>query len=452
MKKIISSLISIIIVAVFTVGSTIAFFSDTETSADNVFSAGSLDIKIDSQSHFRDLVCTDGYWIDPYAIVCEDTTIGKKDNEYGKSLQSFFVNTANAMVIDEKKNCEDYGFDYTIAKWEYKCGSYLPEGDPNGTSVSGNRKLASWTSEIEAAGIIRKAAWDYMLLSGGYMGYANWYCPMGENNYCHDISHIEICGNNEDTCGDCVLDNGEECDNSLNVAEGFYCTNDCKLKPLNPCTGTWEESDLLNGAHKFFEYARLVPGDYGEDTISFHVYDNDAWGRLVISKVKDDENYCMDGEYFDEPICSEDGFGELGEKIHFTAWLDDGDVPGFQNGGLSKDDEGYDAGEGDNIQQGGEIEIRARDVINAEGEIWDLIGVLTARNENECAEYSPDGQNNGGICHGLAEDGRLVGGTTYYIGLAWEFPAEQNNSTQSDTLVFDMGFEIEQWRNNNEPF
>ena len=67
-------------------------------------------------------------------------------------------------------------------------------------------------------------------------------------------------------------------------------------------------------------------------------------------------------------------------------------------------------------------------------------------------KYSPDGQNNGGICHGLAEDGRLVGGTTYYIGLAWEFPAEQNNSTQSDTLVFDMGFEIEQWRNNNEPF
>lgn len=435
----------------FTVGSTIAFFADTETSQDNVFVAGNLDVKVDSEAHFRDLVCVDGYWKDPEAVQCEDTSLIEKSISKENGIMSIFINPANAMVIDDKKNCEDYGFDYTIGKWEYKYGSYLPEGDPNGTVVFGNAKIADWTSEIFAAGIIRKAAWDYLVLPGGYSGVVSQYCPMGENNYCHDISHVEICGN-YDVCGNCVLDDGEECDNSLNVTDGYYCTDDCKLKPLMPCTGSWEESDLIPGVHKFFEFSGLKPGDYGEDTISFHVYDNDAWGRFIIGNVLDNENGCQDGEYYDEPNCNIDEQGELGKKVFFNAWLDDGSVPGFQNTGLSSEDEGFDKEEGNNIKDEGELEIRLKNNIDIAGESWILAPILALRYSDMCGGYAVNGQNNGGVCQGLAEDGRLVSNTTYYAGLAWDFPLQNDNSTQSDTFMFDLSLEIEQWRNNKEPF
>src|SRR5690606_22695048 len=38
---------------------------------------------------------------------------------------------------------------------------------------------------------------------------------------------------------------------------------------------SWELSDLTN--QLFFSFADLKPGDYGEDTISLHVNDNDAY-------------------------------------------------------------------------------------------------------------------------------------------------------------------------------
>ena len=48
MKKIILSAGTIIVVAAFAVGGTIAFFNDTETSTGNIFTAGSIDLTVDS--------------------------------------------------------------------------------------------------------------------------------------------------------------------------------------------------------------------------------------------------------------------------------------------------------------------------------------------------------------------------------------------------------------------
>jgi predicted ribosomally synthesized peptide with SipW-like signal peptide len=48
MKKIIISLVAIVAVGAAAVGGTIAFYNDTETSAANVFTAGTIDITVDS--------------------------------------------------------------------------------------------------------------------------------------------------------------------------------------------------------------------------------------------------------------------------------------------------------------------------------------------------------------------------------------------------------------------
>lgn len=58
MKKILLSLSMIAIVGVLSIGATGAFFSDTETSTGNTFTAGTIDLKIDSEQHYNGNVCT----------------------------------------------------------------------------------------------------------------------------------------------------------------------------------------------------------------------------------------------------------------------------------------------------------------------------------------------------------------------------------------------------------
>ena len=48
MKKIIISLSMVVAVAALVTGATIAFFNDTETSTGNIFTAGTIDLTVDS--------------------------------------------------------------------------------------------------------------------------------------------------------------------------------------------------------------------------------------------------------------------------------------------------------------------------------------------------------------------------------------------------------------------
>ncbi len=58
MKKILLSLGVIGVVGAIAITSTGAFFSDNETSAGNTFTAGAIDLKVDSTSHYNNMVCT----------------------------------------------------------------------------------------------------------------------------------------------------------------------------------------------------------------------------------------------------------------------------------------------------------------------------------------------------------------------------------------------------------
>ncbi len=57
MKTIVTSLGMIVFVAAIVAGGTGAFFSDTETSSANVFTAGAIDLTVDSQQHYNNAVC-----------------------------------------------------------------------------------------------------------------------------------------------------------------------------------------------------------------------------------------------------------------------------------------------------------------------------------------------------------------------------------------------------------
>lgn len=59
MKKILLSLAAIVFVGAAAAGATGAFFSDNETSTGNTFTAGAIDLKVDSVAHYDGLVCVD---------------------------------------------------------------------------------------------------------------------------------------------------------------------------------------------------------------------------------------------------------------------------------------------------------------------------------------------------------------------------------------------------------
>ena len=235
----------------------------------------------------------------------------------------------------------------------------------------------------------------------------------------------------------------------------------------SPCDGTWSETNLENGVQKFFNFSDLKPGDYGEDTISLHVYNNDAWGQFVIASTTDADNTCTSSEVEAEAelglVCDEtNGDGEMDENLLFTGWLDQGAIPGFQNvdadGNLIDNDSSTDGiqlvdpTEGDNIYQVSEgTKFWNHEKIS---NLTHNIGyILGSEYLAKCThDGNPDGHNNYGKCQGLAADGRMVGSTTYYFGLAWDLPLSTGNEVQSDEYTADLTFRVEQHRNNPNPF
>ncbi len=62
-KKILMSLSVIAAAAAAVIGGTGAFFSDTETSTGNTFTAGAIDLQVDSQQRYNNAVCVGGVWV-----------------------------------------------------------------------------------------------------------------------------------------------------------------------------------------------------------------------------------------------------------------------------------------------------------------------------------------------------------------------------------------------------
>jgi hypothetical protein len=90
---------------------------------------------------------------------------------------------------------------------------------------------------------------------------------------------------------------------------------------------SWE-SDNLPG-HYFFNFSDLKPSDWGEDTISIKVDDNDAWACMEASITSNDDGTCTEPELIDDNDCDPQNpnnqLGELGGLVEMVFWVDDGD-------------------------------------------------------------------------------------------------------------------------------
>lgn len=283
--RILASLGMIVFVAAVVASSTGAFFSDTETSTGNTFTAGALDLLVDSVAHVNGLVCYQGDWAAESAV-----------------------------------------------QW-----------DPV-------------DAQLEVVGDIAAANAAY---------------------------------------------------NAANPSNVPQAGDDC--------VGTWAMTNL-GPEHTFFDFGDLKPGDNGENTVSIHVENNDAFLCAAIHDVVSADNTCTEpedgeaGELCTVSVPENAVNGELDQELNFMVWEDDGD----------------------NVLEDGEDVL----VENASGE--NIAGVYPL--------FTPS-------------TGAMTGGATAYLGVAWcygEFSGGVctgtgvTNISQTDSLTADVTFYVEQARNNGQ--
>ena len=203
------------------------------------------------------------------------------------------------------------------------------------------------------------------------------------------------------------------------------------LQPANLDDG---EGPSGEGAYLFFDFDDVKPGDYGEDTISLHVNDNDSWLCVDVTLTSDDDNGLTEPEEEDGDTTDGVGEGELADAIDFMWWADDGDNV------YESDETLLPAGPLGNLDVDQTVSVALADSTT---NIWD-------------------------------GEGPLEGGSVRYIGKAWclgemvATPVEAgdndplvdpgftcdgapvNNVTQTDSMSADIVFHAEQARHNDD--
>jgi len=237
------------------------------------------------------------------------------------------------------------------------------------------------------------------------------------------FSDTEVSEGNTFTAGaiDLTVDNESYYNGELNTGTSW-------LQPANLDDGQGPGS---NGEYWFFDFRDLKPGDWGEDTISLHVNNNDSWLCADVKLTSNQDNGSTEPELNDEDPYTGTR-GELADHVNFIWWADDGDNV------YETDEVLLPAGSLGSLAVGQTATVVLAD---SSTNIWDA-------------------------------NGPLPGDSVRYIGKAWCFGnltetpvapgdndplvnpgfscngSQENNETQTDSLTADISFRAEQARHN----
>ncbi len=213
---------------------------------------------------------------------------------------------------------------------------------------------------------------------------------------------------------------------------------------------SWLAQDLKEGL-LFFNFSDLKPDDEGEDTISLHVSNNDAWACMDLSLTSNDDKSSNEPELKtgDEAEDTENTWdGELAQNLRMFWWADDGDNV-------------YEVGE--NALIDGVKTLSAMfsasstatstlsiPLADATHNVWGTPGPLTGNETAYIAKawcfgdltLTPITQDGLGHQNG-ATNGPLVRGT----GVSCD-GAALGNETQTDGVTMDLAFRAVQYRHN----
>lgn len=207
---------------------------------------------------------------------------------------------------------------------------------------------------------------------------------------------------------------------------------------------TWEAKDLT--VEKFFDFGDLKPSDYGEDTISLHVENNDAYLCANVKLTSNSDNTQTEPEALVDANATTTG--ELAGLVNFLWWADDGDNV------LETGENVLSQGPISALGVGGSTTIAIADSQNNIwtgsgpipgnttlhiGKAWcfGTLGIEPLAQDSSSSTRSPAGDNDGVNGAGRPEDGGVTC-DGHLLG----------NESQTDSLTADVTFSAIQARHN----
>lgn len=308
-KQIMISLATIVAVGAVVAGATGAFYNDTETSENNIFTAGSVDLKVD---HLKQTY--NGIDCETCSVTLESdantlVTDGDPDNDY----------PYNAIVVAEEDEADDWA---QIDGVDWIWGEAGRPGPEDNTTYTFEETF-EWFGTVEEAFIEFDLAADddFTIWLNGEEVTSDTAAWQDTQEISLDPSDFE---QGENTLTFEVTNSGAYYAGLLYELtiqrDSEECAQDGSFQQV--CQ-LWSETDL-DGSQTFFNFGDIKPGDRGTNVISLHSYDNDAYSCLVSHNGVDEENGVMDPE---TDLGDDDSEGELQDYIEFFAWIDgEGDV------------------------------------------------------------------------------------------------------------------------------
>lgn len=406
MKRILLSAGIVVFVGAIIAGATGAFFSDTETSSNNIFTAGSIDLKID-----HSLSTYNG---DPnggdFTIVSDTQTTFSGVDGAGSAVNLTFQHAAWTADLDGGHvggSPNDGLNDGSFWIW-------ATQGPSNASINQTNTFTRTFNVNGPVIGATLYIAADNfytVTLNGNPVGSEqvnnNNFSSVTEDTYVvlpasfvQGVNTLTVVATNQAGGG------GDPLFNPAGIL----------FKLVVDGSGIFVDPINLTG-EPFWNFDDVKPGDQGRDDFSLHVETNNAWACMVIENVQNNENTLIEPETDAGDVPPPGlGNGELGNYLNLFLWRD------LNNDGI------YNPPTETSLSQG---------LFGS--------GVSLAIHDSTTA------------------NGALVASTTEYIGSAWCAGTQNVNNTtgvitcdgtamgneaQTDSLIADLTFYAEQQRNN----
>lgn len=330
MKKIIISLSVMVAVGAVVGGATYALFNDTETSAGNIFTAGSMDLKVDhTRQTYNDVDCK----------TCSVTVISDPTNmvveKFGSPITSYpavYVGSNHDGWIHPAWTAQNDPILLAAgAKWIWESDPTRDADLTNNVTYTFQKKF-EWWGPITGSDLWMAVGSDNSVkvwLNGVLIGENNGEYGYKQGSMLHipaaNITANIAQGENvlEFEVKNWALAGSTHHTNPAGLIYKFSIDGKCGNDYFKTHCKLWGLKDLAPG-DTFWNFDDIKPGDRGINVISLHAYDNDAYACLMTNNIVDAEDKVIDPEITaGDSIASV--IGELSQYIKLFAWEDDND-------------------------------------------------------------------------------------------------------------------------------
>lgn len=324
MKKILLSLGTLVVVGVIVVGATISFYNDTETSTGNIFTAGSIDLKVDHLAQtYNGVDCK------TCSVTIQSDTTNQVTAQVGGTDLGPFPHSA--VLVSPPLNSA-WIANIPGASWIWWIDP-TPEAEKGVDTTYTFQKKFTWMGPIAGATLNLYAGADnsyQVFLNGNPVGAdANeWnFTTSTQDTYSGvALSPYIVQGQNtlEIKVKNWARPAGQTWDNPGGLLYKLVIDGNCGAEYFQNHCNLWQEKDLGAG-DTFFNFGDVKPGDLGTDVISLHVSSNDAYSCFIVNNKDDEENSLLTPEIAagDLPnVGNPTGFGELSNFLNVFTWRD----------------------------------------------------------------------------------------------------------------------------------